>query len=257
LFTQENLSDILFSRRISLLSDNGKLDSRVLTQIVNLIEQQFGSNCEVVLHDLSRPYDSTIVDIRNGHITNRKVGDCGSNLGLEVIRGTVKDGDKFNYYTTTKDGKILRSSSIYMLDEERNVRYSLCVNLDITESVKFEAFLNNQNRFNLGIEQENPNGEEVFVNNVHDLVESILESGIAFIGKPVDDMNKEDKTRLIEFLDSKGVFLITKSGERICEALGITKYTFYQMLETVRKNGNGGTVNNGTLNSGITESPAV
>jgi len=221
------------------VSDNGKLDSRALTQIVNLIEQQFGSNCEVVLHDLSRPYDSTIVDIRNGHVTNRKVGDCGSNLGLEVIRGTVKDGDKFNYYTTTKDGKILRSSSIYLLDEEKNVRYSLCVNLDITESVKFEAFLHNQNRFDLGFEQGNSGGEEIFVNNVHELVENILESGIAFIGKPVEKMNKEDKTRLIEFLDRKGVFLITKAGEKICDVLSLTKYAFYQMLETVRKNGNG------------------
>ena len=218
------------------MSNNGKLDSRALTQIVNLIEQQFGSNCEVVLHDLSRSYDSTIVDIRNGHVTNRKIGDCGSNLGLEVIRGTVKDGDKFNYFTTTKDGKILRSSSIYLLDEENNVRYSLCVNLDITQSVKFEAFLQNQNRFDLGTEQINPNGEEeVFVNNVQELVEIMLERGASFIGKPIDEMDKEEKTQLIEFLDKKGVFLITKSGEKICEALGITKYTFYHMLETVRK----------------------
>jgi len=221
------------------MSNNGKLDSRVLTQIVNLMEQQFGSNCEVVLHDLSRPYDSTIVDIRNGHVTNRKIGDCGSNLGLEVIRGTVKDGDKFNYYTTTKDGKILRSSSIYLLDEEQSVRYSLCVNLDITESVRFEAFLNDQNRFDLGVEQENLNGEEIFANNVHELVENILDSGITYIGKPIEKMTKKDKTRLIEYLDRKGVFLITKSGEKICDVLGITKYTFYQMLEAVRKNGNG------------------
>ena len=221
------------------MSNNGKLDGRALTQIVNLIEQQFGSNCEVVLHDLSRSYDNTIVDIRNGHVTNRKIGDCGSNLGLEVIRGTVKDGDKFNYFTTTKDGKILRSSSIYLLDEENNVRYSLCVNLDITESVKFEAFLQNQNRFDLGLEQELPSEGEVFVNNVHELVETMLERGIAFIGKPPSEMSKDEKTRLIEFLDKKGVFLITKAGEKICEALEITKYTFYHMLETVRKNDNG------------------
>jgi len=220
------------------MSNSGKLDSRALTQIVNLIEQQFGPNCEVVLHDLSRPYDSTIVDIRNGHITNRRIGDCGSNLGLEVIRGTVKDGDKFNYFTTTKDGKILRSSSIYFQDEEKNIRYSLCVNLDITESVKFETFLHNQNRFDLGVEQGISNGDELFVNNVHELVESMLERGVAFIGKPIKEMNKEEKTLLIEFLDRKGVFLITRSGEKICDALGITKYTFYHMLETVRKNGN-------------------
>jgi predicted transcriptional regulator YheO len=218
------------------MSTNYKLDGRTLTQIVDLIEHQFGINCEVVLHDLSLPYDSTIIDIRNGHITNRKVGDCGSNLGLEVIRGTVKNGDKFNYYTTTKEGRILRSSSIYLFDEEKKARYSLCVNLDITESIKLEAFLHNQNRFTLCIEQANPNEEEIFANNVHELVDRMLERGIAFIGKPAEEMSKAEKTRLIRFLDRKGVFLITKSGEKICDALGLTKYAFYQMLEAVRKN---------------------
>lgn len=221
------------------MQDNGKLESRILTQIVNLIEQQFGSNCEVVLHDLSRPYDSTIVDIRNGHVTGRRIGDCGSNLGLEVIRGTVKDGDKFNYFTTTRDGKVLRSSSIYLQDEAQNVRYSLCVNVDITESIKFETYLKDQNRYNIGGDSPGINGEEFHAHNVHDLIENMLERGINYIGKPVDKMTKEDKTRLIEFLDNKGVFTITKAGEKICEALDITRYTFYNLLDTVRKNTEG------------------
>lgn len=217
------------------MTNDGKLDSRALTQIVNLIEQQFGINCEVVLHDLSRPYDSTIVDIRNGHVTGRRVGDCGSNLGLEVIRGTVKDGDKFNYFTTTRDGKILRSSSIYLQDESQNIRYSLCVNVDITESVKFETYLHNQNRYNIGIEAENTNDDEFHARNIQDLTENMFERGIKYIGKPVEEMTKYDKMRLIEFLDRKGVFMITKAGEKTCEALGITRYTFYNLLDTVRK----------------------
>jgi len=221
------------------MAKDGKLDNRALTQIVNLIEQQFGSNCEVVLHDLSRPYDSTIVDIRNGHVTGRRIGDCGSNLGLEVIRGTVKDGDKFNYFTTTRDGKILRSSSIYLQDEEQNVRYSLCVNVDITESVKFENYLHDQNRYDLGTEAGNANGEEFHASNVQDLIEDMLQRGVNYIGKPVEDMTKDDKMRLIEYLDQKGVFMITKAGEKTCEALSITRYTFYNLLDTVRKNSSG------------------
>ena len=63
------------------------IDEATLNKILTLIELQFGSKCEVVLHDLTKPYDHTIVDIRNGYITGRKVGDCGSNLGLEVMRG--------------------------------------------------------------------------------------------------------------------------------------------------------------------------
>ncbi|MCL2618185.1 MAG: helix-turn-helix transcriptional regulator [Defluviitaleaceae bacterium] len=222
---------------VAAISDKDKLDGRVLTQVVNLIEHQFGHNCEVVLHDLSLPYDSTIIDIRNGHITGRRVGDCGSNLGLEVIRGTVKDGDMFNYFTTTRDGKILRSSSIYLKDGADNVRYSVCVNVDITESVKFETYLRNQNRYNIGSAESNPHDEEFHARNIQELTENMFERGVNYIGKPVEEMTKNDKMRLIEFLDRKGVFMITKAGEKTCEALGITRYTFYNLLDAVRKNG--------------------
>ena len=116
------------------------IDEATLNKILTLIELQFGSKCEVVLHDLTKPYDHTIVDIRNGYITGRKVGDCGSNLGLEVMRGTVKNGDRYNYITHTRDGKILRSSSIYFYDENGTATAALCLNLDITETIKFESF---------------------------------------------------------------------------------------------------------------------
>ncbi len=208
------------------------LSESILGQIMDLLEQQFGSHCEVVLHDLNRPYDSSIVDIRNGHITGRKVGDCGSNLGLEVIRGTVKNGDKFNYFTNTRDGKILRSSSIYLRDQDGQVRWALCVNVDITETVRFENFLREANQYDF----TDTSSEEIFVNNVHDLLDNLLQRGINFIGKSPAEMNKEERLQLIDFLDKKGAFLITKSSEKICEALSISKYTFYNLLDTVRKN---------------------
>ena len=47
-------------------------------------------------------------------------------------------------------------------------------------------------------------------------------------------MNKTERIEFIRFLDEKGAFLITKSSEQICELLGISKFTFYNSLETVR-----------------------
>lgn len=63
-------------------------------RLLNMLENEFGNRCELILHDLTKDYAHTVVDIRNGHITGRKIGDCGSNLGLEVLRGEVKDGDR-------------------------------------------------------------------------------------------------------------------------------------------------------------------
>ena len=71
-------------------------------KLLDMLVQQLGSNSEIVLHDLKNDYSKTIIDIRNGHVTGRKIGGFGSNLGLEVLKGTVKDGDRYNYITRLK-----------------------------------------------------------------------------------------------------------------------------------------------------------
>ena len=88
-------------------------------QIAKAIAAQFGSNCEVVLHELSgKSAYSSIVAIENGHVTGRKVGDGPSHVVLEQL-GHEDDNaeDQLGYLTRTKDGKILKSSSVYIRDE--------------------------------------------------------------------------------------------------------------------------------------------
>ena len=54
-----------------------------LKQIARGIAATFGSNCEVVVHDVSgKGNNSTIVAIENGHVTGRKVGDGASQIAL-------------------------------------------------------------------------------------------------------------------------------------------------------------------------------
>ncbi len=203
----------------------------LLSKVMDALEQHFGSHCEIVLHDLTREYDHTIVDIRNGHITGRKVGDCGSNLGLEVLRGTVVNGDRFNYITHTQDAKILRTSSIYFRDENGRVVGSLCINSDITESVRYEAYLHAANNYSL----EAASGKtEVFATDVKQLLEHFLMEGQKLIGKPAMLMNKNERAQFLQYLDQNGVFLITKSSERVCEFLGISRYTLYACLDKLR-----------------------
>ena len=51
-------------------------------------------------------------------------------------------------------------------------------------------------------------------------------------------MNKEDKIRAIQFLEEAGAFLITKSGDKVSEYFGISKYTLYNYMEKkATKNG--------------------
>lgn len=199
-------------------------------RLMSMLEAQFGDQCELVLHDLTKDYSETIVDIRNGGITGRKVGDCGSNLGLEVMRGTVKDGDRYNYVTHTLNGKILRSSTTYLYDEENNLCGALCVNLDITNTIAFENFLRKYNDFSM----ETDENKEIFATDVKSLLEFLIKEAQAQVGKDPGEMDKADKIKFLQYLDRKGAFLVTKSSERVCEFLDISKFTLYNYLDSAR-----------------------
>ncbi|WP_312952635.1 helix-turn-helix transcriptional regulator [Superficieibacter sp.] len=198
------------------------------------IAGQFGDNCEVVLHDHSQGLESSIVAIINGHVTGRQVGDPSSNLGLEVLRGTDVNGDRHNYFTKTREGKTLRSTSVYLRNGEKKVIGALCINLDISDILQAEKMLNKM----AGRPDSTPAAakevNEVFVKDVNELLDYLIAECMTLIDVPVSNMTRQDKLNAIKFFDDKGVFLIKKSGERICEFLNISKYTLYAYLGELR-----------------------
>lgn len=201
-------------------------------KVIALLQEHLGTNTEIVFHDLALPYEHTIVDIRNGHITGRTVGGCGSNLGLEVIAGKVKNGDRFNYITHTKTGRILRSSTIYLYEEDK-VTGSICINTDISDTIRMESMLREFNGYNV-LAPDDRESEEHFAQNVSELLEQFMQDAQKLVGVPSPLMKKDDKMKFIAYLDAKGAFLITKSSEHVCEFLGISKYTLYSYLESIR-----------------------
>ena len=89
-------------------TESGKLD--MLRQVAAGIAAQFGSSCEVVIHDLSKHPDHTIVAIVNGHVSGRKVGDGASNVVMEQMQTNDQaPKDHLCYLMKTPDGKILKA----------------------------------------------------------------------------------------------------------------------------------------------------
>jgi predicted transcriptional regulator YheO len=199
----------------------------------------FGPNVEVVLHDLkNQPYDSTIIAIDNGHVTGRKVGDCGTNLGLAVLRAGDAGHpmeDQYNYVSQTDNGRVLRSSSVYIHDDSGAVVGALCINFDISDLMLAELSLGQicQNPFRAD-SSVNHELREVFARNVGELLDSLIQEVQQMINKPVSFMTKEDKFRALKYLDERGAFLIKKSGDKVARYFDISKYTMYSYLESIR-----------------------
>ena len=216
-----------------------------LTRLISMISEQFGTRCEVVLHDLTGDYNHTIVAIENGHVTNRVEGGSGSSFGLQVLSGHKKDGDVYNYITQTKDGKVLRSSTSFLRDEKDQVIGAICINYDISDLLHFQNVLENVTMYPSSKKDVEP---EVFANNVGEIIDHLTAQCTEYIGKPGVEMTKDEKIKALEFFDSKGAFLIAKAGEHLREYLGVSKYTLYNYLEISRSrvpnHGNGSLAKN-------------
>ena len=138
---------------------------------MELLAKQFGDRCEVVLHDLTRSYDNTIVAIKNGQVSGRRVGGSGSNLGLELLRGASEENtdNQYRYTTKTKDGKVLISSSMYFRNSEGKVIGSLCVNYDVSDFMMAENVLRS-----LTNSQASTPVKEVLVQDTYELFNYLL-----------------------------------------------------------------------------------
>jgi predicted transcriptional regulator YheO len=201
------------------------------SHLIRSLAAHFGNTTEIALHDLkASDAEHSIVAIENGFISGRKTGDGPSHIVLEAIRkDPSKLNDRLAYLTKTKDGKILKSSTIYLRDDSGELTGILAINTDITMTLALEQTLHAFNSVD-----EPDQTPEPITTNVSDLLDTLISQSISLIGKPTALMNKEEKIRALRFLNDSGAFLITKSGPKVCQVYGISKYTLYSYLDEAK-----------------------
>lgn len=206
----------------------------LLIQIAHGLAEHFGPQCEIAIHDVTRDLSNTIVYIENGQVSGRTDGDGASNVVLEALNTPPeKLQDQIAYLTRTEDGRALKSSTLYIRDENGNLRYLFSVNYDIASLRAVDELIQGLITTH-PLKKENPERESVpkIPHTVAELLDSLIEHAFAEIGKPAVMMTKEDKIRVVHYLNDAGAFLITKSGDRVASALGISKFTLYKYMES-------------------------
>jgi predicted transcriptional regulator YheO len=196
-----------------------------LERLTHALGEAIGKNCELVLHDFSEP-EKSVVAIANGHVTGRKVGDTLDVLGFQLLR-QPPDGDLLNYQTT-KSGKVLRSSSIFLRNEQGEIFGSLCINCDLTGLLKLQEWLQGT------IDAPQAGPQEEFEQSVDEVLDRLIRDAIYSTGKDISQLTRDEKIAVISYLDSKGAFLVRYSMDRIAELLSLSKYTIYNYLDEVK-----------------------
>ena len=203
-----------------------------LKQLAHGLAIQFGSSCEIAIHDLkTKDLEKSIVYIENGHVSNRQTGDGPTGIVLETLQSDPSTiHDKLSYLTKTEDGRILKSSTFYIRDDDGSISYIFSLNYDITAftaaSTAIQSLIATKDNFP-DLTGDSP---RQITHNVNELLDLLIEQAVAKVGKPVAMMNKDDKVAVVQYLDHAGAFLITKSGDKVSSYLGISKFTLYSYM---------------------------
>ncbi len=170
------------------------------------------------------------VAIENGHVSGRKIGDGPSRIVLESLTDESKEHkDRVAYLTRTPDGKVLKSTTVYIKDDDGKVIGLMGINYDISKFISAATTLDEFTK----LEDSDAEPEEIS-RNVADLLDELLMQSEKLIGKPPALMSKDEKVRAIKYLNDNGAFLVTKSGPKVCEFYGISTYTLYSYLDEIK-----------------------
>jgi predicted transcriptional regulator YheO len=199
----------------------------MFVQVGEALCRTVGPQCEVVIHDLE-DMEHSIVWIM-GIVTERKVGGCMTSKGLSLVR-SWKIQDTYNYTTRTRSGKTVRSSLVFVKDRGGRPMVGLEINFDTSPFVAFRHALEA-----LADPDEAYDFQDAFIDDAPQMLEKMLQQAVALVGKPVPNMGKADRLRVVQILDEAGAFELRKAVPAVAGFLGVTRFTIHNYLNELRE----------------------
>lgn len=202
-----------------------------MVPLLDGIANTMGKNCEAVLHEITES-KKCIVAISNGHVTGRSIGSPMLDIVTQALGDQNKDkvDNVVNYSNKSVNGKILKSSTMFIRDEKNIIIGALCINIDISEFVVAHKVLDEF----IQSDSKREVGSNSFPNNINDVLISVVGDTLESYGKPIAYMNKDEKVIIVKKLDEQGAFLIKGAIDYVAKILCVSRYTIYNYLDEIR-----------------------
>jgi predicted transcriptional regulator YheO len=202
-----------------------------LEKIYDSLSKIVGPNCELVLHDLRKPVDQTIIQIKNGHITGRKIGGALARLGANYIKTKdIRDLELDRLHVT--NGKIIKANLCLFYDDEDNPVAMLSLLFNVTQIVKQNEIV----REIIGIPQAFSKIEQSYLlfSDAQSRIVQFADEILAKYDTTQKKLKKQDKLDILTQLYNSGFFNFKGSINIISRKLGSSKYTVYSYLNKIK-----------------------
>jgi predicted transcriptional regulator YheO len=201
--------------------------------MVDFIAAIMGDNCEVVLHDITTP-ENSIIAIKNGHLSGRKIGGPLTDLVLKVIQNKSYKSQNYvlNYKASAKL-RPFRSSSFFIKNDKEEIIGVLCVNIDIEPYEKVKELMDKLTL--IGSSLEKNVSEEQLYENVDELLNNMIQEAISIIGVLPERMSAEEKIEVVKNLNNKGAFQLKGAVSNVARAIEVSEPTVYRYLNKLKE----------------------
>ena len=219
--------------------------------IVEFLGKTLGPDYEVVLQDLN-PEHQAIVAIANGHISGRRVGGPLTDASLQMLSSRAYESNDFlcNYRGIAGNGRVLRSSTLFIKNEEGNPIGFLCINFDDSRFAELNgkmldivhpgSFLTRGPAEHDTIQESPavmPASPDVITENfsmdISSLMQKIFDDATASLTTPIDRLNQHERKDIIEQLQEQGLFQLKGAISFVAKKFSCSTATIYRYLSEI------------------------
>jgi len=215
---------------------NKKLDAYIT--LVDFLADFMGENTEVVLHDLT-DWRHSIMAIRNGHITGRKVGAPITEVSLKILRSQIHKKVSYveNKKKMSKSGIPMHSATWFIKDDDESLMGMLCINSDCHELIAARDILNRMIKTPEPENEDENKGEipETVNLNAKALVDDNVSHILSESGQSIFNLNKDEKVELVGKLQALGTFTVKGTVWYLADTMGVSLPTVYRYITLAKK----------------------
>ena len=199
-----------------------------LIRTAEAIAATFGSSCETLVHDMSKP-GHPLVAIFNAQVSGRGIGSTADIFGNDHGAGNspeyIKD-DAVNTLAITKSGRCIKSTTTHY--KGKGYHYALGINYDYTSLLPLTGILQDLTTTAISLDEQLTKSGQL-------QLDKVFNECLSSIGKPIGEMKKADKLRLMELLMNTQIFELQKSVTYVAERLNVSRYTIYKYMKELKQ----------------------
>lgn len=211
------------------LTDQDRLILDSYKILLDGLADYLGEGYELILHSLEN-LDQSVIKIINGHYTGRKEGAPITDLALNMLKkiGNSHTPGQLSYFTHSKNGALLKSTTIPIFGDNHRIIGLLCINLhtEISFMKMISTFLPNEPNFSTQ--------QETYAENVDDLIITTLNAARTHVMNDPNITSSNRNKEIIAILYERGIFKMKDAVIKVADLLQISKNTVYMHIRNLK-----------------------